>query len=75
MIIRKVDKMGRVVLPINYRKALKIKDNGEVALEIKGNTITIKRQNEICKLCGTDCSIIQDIGICEKCTKRIKKFY
>lgn len=73
MITRKVDKMGRVVLPINYRKALRIKDNGEVVLEIKGNTITIKCSNEVCKLCGTDCSIIQDIGICKKCANRIKQ--
>ena len=39
-ISRKIDKLGRIVLPMDYRKALGLEGEVRVVLGINGNTIT-----------------------------------
>lgn len=42
-IIRRVDELGRIVLPIEVREKLNIEENNELEICLEGNTIILKK--------------------------------
>ena len=44
---RKIDNLGRLVIPIEMRDELKIKNGDEVNIELQGNSIIIKNAKNI----------------------------
>ena len=52
-ITRKIDKLGRIVLPIDYRRALGIDTESELILELDGTTIKLNSSECKCRLCDT----------------------
>ena len=71
-IIRRVDKLGRIVLPMNYRKALGLEPDSEVVLGIDDGIITVKPCGEGCKLCGSRDNVNEQFSLCENCITKIK---
>ncbi|MBU3195681.1 AbrB/MazE/SpoVT family DNA-binding domain-containing protein [Clostridium algidicarnis] len=75
-IVRKVDQLGRLVLPKELRKVLSIKDN-ETPLEIytEGETIILKKYEPACVFCGEASEVINFKGknICRSCLKELKR--
>ena len=51
-IIRKVDELGRIVLPIELRRTLDIDDNDSLEIFIEENTIILKKYQPACIFCG-----------------------
>ncbi|NFB55937.1 AbrB/MazE/SpoVT family DNA-binding domain-containing protein [Clostridium botulinum] len=75
-IVRKIDPLGRIVLPKELRKALNIKDN-ETSLEIytEGEEIILKKYEPACIFCGEAKEVINFKGknICKICLKELGK--
>ncbi|AUM88319.1 AbrB/MazE/SpoVT family DNA-binding domain-containing protein [Clostridium botulinum] len=75
-IVRKIDSLGRIVLPKELRKALNIKDN-ETPLEIytEGEEIILKKYEPACIFCGEAKEVINFKGknICKICLKELGK--
>ncbi|MDS1004964.1 AbrB/MazE/SpoVT family DNA-binding domain-containing protein [Clostridium sporogenes] len=75
-IVRKIDSLGRIVLPKELRKALDINDN-ETPLEIytEGEQIILKKYAPACIFCGEAKEVINFKGknICKKCMRELKK--
>lgn len=73
-IVRKVDELGRVVLPKELRRTLGIKDH-EDSLEIfvDGEEIILKKYMPGCVLCGSMDHIIphQDKSVCLACANSL----
>ena len=69
---RRIDKLGRIVLPMDFRRALGLLGEAEVAILINGNTISVRSADAACRLCGSDGEISKDFGICSKCIEIIK---
>lgn len=44
---RKIDNLGRLVIPIEMRDELKIKNGDEVNIELQGNSIVIQNAKNI----------------------------
>ena len=72
MKITKIDKLGRIVIPINYRKQLGIKAHDNLAVSREGRSIIISTQKCTCLLCGNDVQQYQKMQICDECIKQIK---
>lgn len=69
---RRIDKLGRIVLPMDFRKALGLEGEAEVVLGISGNTITVRGAENACRLCGSvEC--ISELKVCSECIRKIKK--
>ena len=68
-IVRKVDELGRIVLPIELRRTLgiNIKDGLEIFTE--DHTIVLRKYEPMCILCGgsEDLQSINNKRICSKC--------
>ena len=74
-ITRKVDELGRIVLPIELRRVngIEIKDTVEIYTE--GDKIILKKYAPACMFCGEASDVIPYKGknICPECAKAIGK--
>ncbi|MBQ8341517.1 MAG: AbrB family transcriptional regulator [Clostridia bacterium] len=70
--VRKIDKLGRIVLPMDFRKALGLEGEAEVVIGIKGNTITVKGTKTLCLACGSAKNVSKHFKICSDCIMKIK---
>ena len=70
--VRKLDHMGRIVLPAEYRKRTGIDDLAEVRITEKDGKIIIEKLTPECKICGAEENINREMGICENCIAKIK---
>ena len=69
---RKVDKLGRIVLPIDIRNSLGIKENDSLHIECDGVSITLRLNKKVCKICESCCDVNAEYMICHKCISLIK---
>ena len=73
IVSRKIDKLGRMVLPMDFRKVLGHEGEADVVLGINDNSITVRKGDASCKLCYPVIEVTKSLGICSECIKRIKK--
>ena len=71
--VKKIDKLGRIVLPMDYRKALGLVGECEVLLGISGDTITVRALKASCRLCGCGSVVSESLMVCADCIRNIKK--
>lgn len=73
-ITRSVDHLGRLVLPMEYRRVLGIDANTEVEIIRKDDEIIIRKHNPGCTICGAKVTlqVIENKGICSECIHKIK---
>ena len=74
-IVRKVDELGRVVLPIELRRTLDIAEKDSLEIYVDGNTIILKKYEPACIFCGNAEDVISYKGknICSNCMDELKK--
>ena len=72
MKICKTDNLGRIVLPIGFRKTLSITENTELIVSLKKDAILITPKETLCKICG-EAAFDKRFSLCKKCIEEIKK--
>lgn len=72
-IVRRMDELGRVVIPIELRNKLKIEVRDPIEIYVEGSSIILKKFEENCVFCGSTKNVIDYKGklICSKCMKNI----
>ena len=73
-IVRKVDELGRIVLPIELRRVLDIEVKDSLEISVEGTSIVLKKYQSSCSFCGSskDLSTFKDKCICKKCMAELK---
>lgn len=74
MIIKKIDSVGRVVIPVEVRTTLNWKEGEQLLLEIKDDYLVIRKKDEQkCKICGSQERLIKinNNWLCESCIAEI----
>ena len=66
-IVRRMDELGRVVIPIELRNKLKIVEKDPMEIFVDGSSIVLKKFEENCVFCGSTKNVIDYKGklICE----------
>lgn len=74
-IVRKIDELGRVVLPIETRKSLDIAAGDGVEIFVEKDRIILKKYEPACIFCGDadDVVVYNDKKICRKCLKELRE--
>lgn len=74
-IIRKVDELGRIVLPIELRRTLDISERDNLEIYTDGQTIILKKYQPSCVFCNSDADILQfnSKNICTSCLKAMSQ--
>lgn len=72
-IVRKVDELGRIVLPIELRRTLGIEEKGPVEIFVDGDTIVLRKYQPGCIICGSVDKLyyVNDTPICPECIKKL----
>lgn len=72
-IVRKIDDLGRIVLPIELRRILEIGDRDSLEIFTEDNTIILKKYQPACIFCGNakDISTYKGRNICPACARDI----
>ena len=68
----RIDKLGRVVIPIGYRKELNLTENSDVKISLYNGQIIIEPGGDLCRLCKTNTIDNCNIALCKACIKIIK---
>lgn len=72
-IVRKVDELGRVVLPIELRRTLDIAEKDALEIYVDGSTIILKKYEPACIFCGSADGVKQFSGriVCQDCIRKM----
>ena len=73
-IVRKVDELGRVVLPKELRTSFDIQEKDGLEIFTDGESIVLRKYNPGCALCGgmEGLKDIWDKKVCCKCRDQLK---
>ena len=73
-IVRKVDELGRIVLPIEMRRTLDIAEKDSLEIYVEGASIILKKYKPSCIFCDSSKEIMLFKGknVCPKCMKELK---
>ena len=73
-IVRKVDELGRLVLPIEMRRTLGLNEKDPVEIFAEGESIVLRRYQVSCVFCdGTEGIVLfKDKHVCSNCLGKIK---
>lgn len=74
-IVRKVDELGRIVLPIELRKTYEVNVGDPLEIYTDGKRIILKKHAPECVFCGNAGDVVNFKGknICVSCKADIKK--
>jgi transcriptional pleiotropic regulator of transition state genes len=74
-IVRKVDDLGRIVIPMELRKTLGIAIKDPIEIFTEGENIILKKYKDSCIFCGSNDGLTEymDKVVCGECRKNISK--
>lgn len=74
-IVRMVDQLGRIVLPIELRKAMEIKEKDPLEIFTDDDRIILTKYHPACTFCNNADNIVYFHGkrICADCLKKLKE--
>lgn len=72
-IIRKVDDLGRIVLPIELRRTLDIAERDELEIFMESDRIILQKYKPACIFCGSSRNLVSYCrkNVCGECAKKI----
>ena len=74
-IVRKVDELGRIVLPIELRRTLGIEEKDRIEIFVDGESIILRKYQPACVFCDNAKDIINYKGknICPDCIRAMNE--
>ena len=73
-IVRKVDELGRIVLPIELRRTLDISEKDALEIYVEGDRIILHKDQNACIFCDSTRNLSEFKGrnICADCLSKLK---
>ncbi len=73
-IVRKVDELGRIVLPIELRRTLDISEKDTLEIYVEGSAIVLRKYRPSCIFCDSTRDVFQFKGknLCSRCLKELR---
>lgn len=74
-IVRKVDELGRIVLPIELRRTLDIAERDSLEIYVDGPSIVLRKYQLACIFCDDATNVINYKGknVCPNCIKALQQ--
>lgn len=75
-IIRKVDELGRIVLPIELRRTLDIAERDELEIYMEQDRIVLQKYEPACIFCGSAKGLVTHKGknVCQDCVQSLSEY-
>ncbi len=74
-VVRKVDELGRIVIPIELRRTMGIEEKDALEIYVDGEKIILKKYEPACIFCGNAEDVINWRGknLCKSCLTELGK--
>ena len=74
-IVRRIDELGRIVLPIELRRTMDIEDRDRVEIYLEEDLIIVRKIEQTCLFCGTARNLIafKEKSVCRDCIRALNK--
>ncbi len=74
--IRRVDELGRIVLPVEFRRNLNIEERDELEIYMETDRIVIEKFEPLCIFCSSSRDLVTYSGknVCQSCIRKMSKF-
>lgn len=74
-IVRRIDEMGRIVLPAELRRTLDIGDKETMEIFVDGSNIVLKKYSPSCIFCDGFRDVVRFKGksICSRCLRQLRE--
>lgn len=71
--LRKVDELGRIVLPIEMREQLHIAEKDALDITVQGNSLVLTKPETSCIFCKCTENLVKlnNFAVCETCRQRL----
>ena len=68
-IVRRVDELGRIVIPIELRRNLDIEEKGGMEILVDDDKIILRKYEPVCVFCGSarDIKLFKGKNVCQEC--------
>lgn len=72
--VRKIDDLGRIVIPSELRRALEISSGDALELSCQGDALVLRKFSPACIFCGGlgEMLTYQGKNVCAHCVRQIK---
>ena len=73
-IVRKVDELGRIVLPIELRRSLDISEKDALEIYVEGDKIILRKDHDACVFCDGSKNLTEFKGrsVCQDCLTKLR---
>ena len=74
-IVRKVDELGRIVLPIELRRSLDIAEKDALEIYVEGDKISLHKDRNVCIFCDGTRNLQEFRGrfVCSDCLAKLRE--
>lgn len=74
-IVRKIDELGRIVIPMEIRNTLDLRSRDSVQISLEEERIVLTKFGDSCVFCGTHDKLKTCMGkqVCQKCANEARK--
>ncbi|MCE5203203.1 MAG: AbrB/MazE/SpoVT family DNA-binding domain-containing protein [Coriobacteriales bacterium] len=74
-IVRRVDDLGRIVIPMELRRTLGINVKDPISISVEGDRVILEKFRDACVICGSqqDVTTVKGRSVCADCVATIKK--
>ena len=68
-VVRKIDELGRIVLPSELRRVFGIREGDELEISVNGEQVILQKRQDLCTFCGAESPTIEyrERRVCENC--------
>ncbi len=72
-VVRKIDELGRIVLPSELRRVFGIHEGDELEISVDGDRVILQKRQDVCTFCGAESPAIEFKGrrVCETCAGQL----
>lgn len=73
-IARKIDDLGRIVIPAETRRLFNIREGDHLFISVEGGSIVMRKMTDTCTFCGDDHDVSQfkGRGVCASCLAQLR---
>jgi transcriptional pleiotropic regulator of transition state genes len=74
-IVRRVDDLGRIVIPMELRRTLGINVKDPLSITVEGERIILAKHRDSCVICGSTDEIVRvrERAVCADCVGTVKR--
>lgn len=72
-VVRKIDELGRIVLPSELRRVFGIREGEELEISVDGERIILQKRADVCLFCGAEVADIEyrSRKVCDSCAREL----